>query len=1268
MNYLHSSATISIRLLVLAVTHLGLPSFDKFTSCALAQWDMHMRNMNTQSYLLTVKMQSFGCLPFAILRYWHKQILITCFATVLFPVFARAQFIAVTANTAVPWPAAGHEYVKYLDETVTPANGQLSVRINLPVPTGRQLTLPFGYAYDSNGVYYPVWLPSGSKLTDEDWGQSPTVGWIQWLPSGSPSALVGGWTNTLPWAGGPVKQTVQPTVSGGQPCIYYVNWSFFDSQGGRHALKGLSTTDPSNPTNCRTSTPGAGGDEYYGGSVPAASTTASQGLVVRDTEGTTYDFTGTNWGVPAKIEDRNGNYLTLGGGPSGEMVWDTLGNPVVSVSVVNANTTTVTLSSGQSYTIQWETGSYNFNPNGVLESSATGCVLGAPSGSTTVIHSITLPNQTQYVFGYDPVTGLLNSIKYPWGALVSYVWDRNSSSTWSAFNDTAGDSNACVFHYDTPAIQSRTVSFDGVHTALTQKFTYSTSWNPTDPSLWTLKTTTVVTTDDIQGTTNTTTYTYVPGIDDSVFPAGYVYPPSLSDLFVPLESTIATQDWSGTLLQTVTKTWIDAQQIQSEQTTIPGVGTRLTTYSYPQGYRRLGEVDEYDYGATSPGSLLRKTQRQYLLSSAPYGPSWVPCKDTVSSAGALAAAETDYYYDNDESSTPCQATGNPTVTSATATQHDETNYAPASTPHFRGNLTRKVQISGAGSNPVTTYTYDETGQVTSSTDPRGYQTIYSYSDEPSRGDTHGTSNAYLTTITDPLGYTQNFTYNYNTGEMLSSIDENQEPILYYYNDSLNRLTQTNYPDQGETSICYNDTADICQNVAVPSVTTSILMNASNQWKSTVAVIDGMGHVTQTQLTTDPVSPDIVNTTYTGENQIASQSNPFRGSSESVSGTTFYYDALNRMIEKVGPDGSVQQWCYDGAQSITSLKIYCNPSRISGSLTGTWVDYTDALNNHWQRVSDALGMLRNVWEPNGSTPAAAMLTSYNYDLLNNLLSVNQTGNGGTDVPRTRNFLFNSLSQLISATNPETGTITYTYDLNGNVHAKTDARGVITTYGYDAINHLVSKSYSNDPSGTPTSCYQYGTSVATNTVERLVSEWTQSASAGTCASPTGSPWTKRTISLYDSMGRVLNEQQSTPFSIGNGTTYGPSYTYDYAGDLITSTDGSTPSPTNPGISLTFTNSFDGAGHLSTTTSNWSDSTHPSSLFAGPTTQTIPCSSSGTFQYSPFGGLWNATLGNSILLNRGFDLGMRTNCEVDTGSTVVATTPGVASAVISGVEQSK
>jgi hypothetical protein len=159
--------------------------------------------------------------------------------------------------------------------------------------------------------------------------------------------------------------------------------------------------------------------------------------------------------------------------------------------------------------------------------------------------------------------------------------------------------------------------------------------------------------------------------------------------------------------------------------------------------------------------------------------------------------------------------------------------------------------------------------------------------------------------------------------------------------------------------------------------------------------------------------------------------------------------------------------------------------------------------------------------------------------------------------------------------------------------------------------------------------------------------------------------RSITAYDAMGRILNEQQSTPATQVNGTAYSPQYQYDLASNLIASTDGTTPIPsstspsgcsTEPTVwsTLSFVNCYDTSGRLLNVTSNWADTSHPSSLVGGAT-------------YWPQGNLWTANFGNGVGLNRSYNNRLKITGETDQG-TVTNSTPGLASVPITGAEQTQ
>ena len=130
---------------------------------------------------------------------------------------------------------------------------------------------------------------------------------------------------------------------------------------------------------------------------------------------------------------------------------------------------------------------------------------------------------------------------------------------------------------------------------------------------------------------------------------------------------------------------------------------------------------------------------------------------------------------------------------------------------------------------------------------------------------------------------------------------------------------------------------------------------------------------------------------------------------------------------------------------------------------------------------------------------------------------------------RFFGYDSLRRMVSATNPESGTVTYGYDNAGNLISRTDNRGITTTNWYDALNRLVQTAYSD---GTPTATFGYDAGNVANSLGHLTSV------------ANGNSTTNYTS--FDSMGNVLASNQIT-----TGWTYSFSYTYNLAGGLASET---------------------------------------------------------------------------------------------------------------------
>ena len=130
---------------------------------------------------------------------------------------ATAQVTNLTNQTSTPIPGAGHDYIHMVNETVNPGNGSVSIRIGVPVPPGRKLTLPFSLAYDSNGAHHPTSDGSGNLF---------------WLDNTAYLAK-GGWAYSVPFLS---NVLITEKNSLGRNCLYYDDYVFNDATGGTHPL------------------------------------------------------------------------------------------------------------------------------------------------------------------------------------------------------------------------------------------------------------------------------------------------------------------------------------------------------------------------------------------------------------------------------------------------------------------------------------------------------------------------------------------------------------------------------------------------------------------------------------------------------------------------------------------------------------------------------------------------------------------------------------------------------------------------------------------------------------------------------------------------------------------------------------------------------------------------------------------------------------------------------------------------------------------------
>jgi RHS repeat-associated protein len=482
-------------------------------------------------------------------------------------------------------------------------------------------------------------------------------------------------------------------------------------------------------------------------------------------------------------------------------------------------------------------------------------------------------------------------------------------------------------------------------------------------------------------------------------------------------------------------------------TSLNGSSSNLVETKF-DGLGNTTEVKRYDFGAAMPptGNPLSDTLTYY-------GQSWNGTSCTAYPSGT--------YIQN----TPCYSyTKNSAGTTVSQTQITYSN---------TGHPTSTVKLTGASS-LTSTATYNSNGTVATATDVNGALYTYAYNG------TDGCNSLLATSVTvtgaglPSAGLTTSTEWDCNGSVVTSTTDPN------------GAVTATNYVVGGVADPLYRplSAVDPLVNTTNLSYSTTTLEGATNFNGTTstsdkLATTDGLGRpiFAQTRQAQGSSTFDSTQITYGWASSTGAcitqspftngactvQSVPYSGSAgqSAPSGTavtTTQYDALGRPLTVTDGGGGATSYQHiqnDVLQSVGPTPIFQK-----------------------QLEYDGLGRLTSVCEitsASGSGPCGqsnmttGFLTKYTYDALGNLLTVAQNAQpgaiGGT---QTRSYTYDGLSRLTSEQNPETGTITYTYDTDvtcgtskGDLVKKIDAVGNVICLAYDALHRVTSVTY---PSGS------------------------------------------------------------------------------------------------------------------------------------------------------------------------------------------------------------
>ncbi len=324
----------------------------------------------------------------------------------------------------------------------------------------------------------------------------------------------------------------------------------------------------------------------------------------------------------------------------------------------------------------------------------------------------------------------------------------------------------------------------------------------------------------------------------------------------------------------------------------------------------------------------------------------------------------------------------------------------------RGNPTTVSSPTGAQST-----SYDITGGVTS-TNNNGVTTSVT---------TTSTTNYAAPSQVTVGSLSDSMNYNSFLG-LTSETDPNGAQVSIGY-DVLARPNSTTSPFGATTTNTYSDTSN------PPTATTT----TNGRW--TKNTMDGLGRTIKVETGYSTTTVSVAETAYDScgcspAGKMTQTALPHAPGATPV-WTTNTYDGIGRTLttSTVGTD----------TQTTTSYVYQGNTVTVTDA-TGKWKKFT----------MDALGELVQVNEPN---PAGGSdyVTTYAYDTLGHLTSVSMPRPSGTQT-RTFNYGNPAGGQLLSATNPENGTVSYTYNSDKTLATKTDAKNQQVQYTYDTYKRV------------------------------------------------------------------------------------------------------------------------------------------------------------------------------------------------------------------------
>ena len=339
-----------------------------------------------------------------------------------------------------------------------------------------------------------------------------------------------------------------------------------------------------------------------------------------------------------------------------------------------------------------------------------------------------------------------------------------------------------------------------------------------------------------------------------------------------------------------------------------------------------------------------------------------------------------------------------------------------------GNLTQKTEAKNTSVERVTSFTYNEIGQILTATrhaDQNTEETVTEFTYD---------AQGNLETIIDPLNQTTRFLKYNNSGNLLKMQDarggiEHEWRFAY---DAMGRMTSQTNPAGDTTSFEYDGANN---RTAVINALLKRFEFEYDDHNNLIKAIDPLTFYTTTQYNTDHL--------------------PVLATDQEGRQAQVQYDNEGRVLKAMDPAGNTVSYAYSEDSSSFA------PSNLP--VTVTYPTFTRHLtHDRMMRVIEEKDVLdtttltrTRTFDPAGniatSTDEAGRTTTYEYDALNRLIK--------TLTPETGQIIrtYDNRDNQIMLQDPNQGIQYFTYDKNNRLLTSAKPMGALTRYEYDAVGN-------------------------------------------------------------------------------------------------------------------------------------------------------------------------------------------------------------------------